>query len=70
MSQEALKTGVGSKIAIGLMAAVLFVVGFFGSLLALAVAGALGLFTVARVWWARRRTDKACIDAEYHVIRD
>lgn len=70
MNQETLKIGVGSKIAIGLMAAVLFVIGFFGSLLALAVGGALGLFAFARVWWARRRAAKGYIDAEYHVIRD
>lgn len=64
------KIGIVNKLIIGSMTVVLFVAGLLASLLALAIGGAMVLFILAKVWWIRRRTEKTCLDAEYHVIRE
>jgi len=70
MYRETFKIGIGNRIVIGLMAIVLFIFGSFISLLFMAVVGALGLFALTKIWWAKRRAERACIDAEYHVVRE
>lgn len=70
MYPDTLKIGIGSKIVIGLMASALFIFGSFIGLLLMAVVGALGLFALAKIRWAERHAERACIDAEYHVVRE
>lgn len=70
MYQKIQKIGIADKLVIGLITVVLFVAGLFASLLALAIGGAMVLFILAKVWWIRRRTEKTCLDAEYHVVRE
>lgn len=70
MNQQISKPGIGDKIIIGLMSIVLFVAGFFASLLALAIAGAMALFVLGKIWWMRRRSEKSFIEGKYRVVRE
>lgn len=58
------------KLLIGVMTVLLFVAGFFASLLALAVGCAMALTVGVKLWWIKRQHSKAIIDAEYQVLRE
>lgn len=70
MYQQTQALGVMDKVTIATMTIVLFIAGFFATLLALAVGGSLALFALGKAWWLNRRTDKHCIEGEYEVMRE
>jgi len=70
MYQKTPNIGIADKLIIGLMTVVLFVAGFFASLLALAIGGSMVLFVLGRAWWLKRRAEKSCIEGEYQVVRE
>lgn len=70
MYQQTPKIGIADKLVIGSMTVVLFVAGFFASLLALAVGGAVALFVLGKAWWLKRRAEGRYIQGEYQVIQE
>ncbi len=70
MYQQTPKIGIADKLVIGLMTVVLFVAGFFASLLALAIGGAMALFVLGKAWWSNRRAQAQCIEGEYQVLHE
>lgn len=70
MYQQTPKIGIADKLVIGLMTVMLFVAGFFASLLALAVGGAVALFVLGKAWWLKRRAERRYIQGEYQVIQE
>lgn len=70
MYQQTPKIGIADKLVIGLTTIMLFVAGFFASLLALAIGGSMALFILGKAWWLKRRHEKTFIEGEYRVVRE
>lgn len=70
MYQQTPKIGIADKLVIGLMTIMLFVAGFFASLLAFAIGGSMALFILGKAWWLKRRHATTFIEGEYRVVRE
>ncbi len=58
------------KIMIGIVAILILIIGFFASLLALAIGGAIALMIGAKLWRINRQNKKIIIDADYSVVNE